>query len=119
MLAVLERVLIGLGLTSEVYRVRATGRQVSQERNEQINRQAVKASQQVRDMRIDPGKDDDAVSPRLESEWVRSPGDKGGRRVLPACEANHLQRGRPVGSYSSGWRRQVLKANFTSGTLFV
>lgn len=67
-------------LVSVFYRGRATGRQVErQERNEQINEQAAKARQEVRDVEGEVARmDDDAVADRLKSGWVRSPG-QGGR----------------------------------------
>lgn len=50
-----------------------------QERNEKINEQAVKARQEVRNVEDDVARmDDDAVSDRLKSGWVRGPG-QGGR----------------------------------------
>lgn len=51
----------------------------SQERNEQINEQATKARQEVRNVEDEVARmDDDAVSDRLKSGWVRGPGQ--GRR---------------------------------------
>lgn len=63
------------------YRGRAAGRQAErQERNEEINEQAAKARQEVRNVQDDVArKDDDAVSDRLKSEWVRGPDSKGRR----------------------------------------
>lgn len=50
-----------------------------QERNEQVNEQAAKARQEVRNVENKVARmDDDAVSDRLKSGWVRSPG-QGGR----------------------------------------
>lgn len=50
-----------------------------QERNEQVNEQAAKARQEVRNVEDDVARmDDDAVSDRLKSGWVRRPG-QGGR----------------------------------------
>ncbi|WP_429928206.1 hypothetical protein [Achromobacter xylosoxidans] len=50
-----------------------------QERNEQVNEQAAKARQEVRNVEDEVARmDDDAVSDRLKSGWVRGPG-QGGR----------------------------------------
>jgi len=50
-----------------------------QERNDRINEQAAKARQEVRDVEDEVARmDDDAVSDRLKSGWVRGPG-QGGR----------------------------------------
>lgn len=50
-----------------------------QERNEKINEQAAKARQEVRNVEdVVARMDDDAVSDRLKSGWVRGPG-QGGR----------------------------------------
>lgn len=50
-----------------------------QERNEQVNEQAAKARQEVRNVENEVARmDDDAVSDRLKSDWVRGPG-QGGR----------------------------------------
>lgn len=50
-----------------------------QERNEQVNEQAAKARQEVRNVDDKVARmDDDAVSDRLKSGWVRGPG-QGGR----------------------------------------
>lgn len=50
-----------------------------QERNDRINEQAAKARQEVRNVEDEVARmDDDAVSDRLKSGWVRSPG-QGGR----------------------------------------
>ncbi|MFY1912748.1 hypothetical protein ACOTB6_14410 [Achromobacter xylosoxidans] len=50
-----------------------------QERNEQVNEQAAKARQEVRNVEDEVARmDDDAVSDRLKSGWVRRPG-QGGR----------------------------------------
>ncbi|MFY1873561.1 hypothetical protein ACOTEK_24100 [Achromobacter xylosoxidans] len=50
-----------------------------QERNDRINEQAAKAREEVRDVEDEVARmDDDAVSDRLKSGWVRSPG-QGGR----------------------------------------
>ncbi|MFY3461188.1 hypothetical protein ACOTJD_31485 [Achromobacter xylosoxidans] len=50
-----------------------------QERNEQVNEQAAKARQEVRNVDDEVARmDDDAVSDRLKSGWVRGPG-QGGR----------------------------------------
>ena len=67
-------------LVGVFYRGRATGRQAErQKRAEQINEQAAKASQEVRNVQDDVArKDDDAVADRLKSNWVRCPG-QGGR----------------------------------------
>ncbi|MNS58214.1 hypothetical protein D3C72_911260 [compost metagenome] len=67
-------------LVSVFYRGRATGRHVErQERNEQINEQAKNARQDVRNVEDEVARmDDDAVSDRLKSGWVRGPG-QGGR----------------------------------------
>ncbi|WP_232734776.1 hypothetical protein [Achromobacter ruhlandii] len=67
-------------LFSVFYRGRATGRQAErQERAEQINKQAAKARQEVRNVENEVASmDDDTVSDRLKSDWVRSPG-QGGR----------------------------------------
>ncbi|MDH0734833.1 hypothetical protein ACNPPY_04680 [Achromobacter sp. AGC78] len=67
-------------LVSVFYRGRATGRHVErQERNEQINEQAKNARQEVRNVEDEVARmDDDAVSDRLKSGWVRGPG-QGGR----------------------------------------
>ncbi|WP_080969289.1 hypothetical protein [Achromobacter xylosoxidans] len=49
------------------------------ERNEQINEQAAKARQEVRNVEDEVARmDDDAVADRLKSDWVRRPG-QGGR----------------------------------------
>ncbi len=68
-------------LVGVFYRGRATGRQAErQERAEQINEQAAKARQEVRDVQDDVArKDDDAVADRLKSDWVRGSSVKGGR----------------------------------------
>lgn len=67
-------------LVGVFYRGRATGRQAErQERAEQINEQATKARQEVRNVEDEVARmDDDAVSDRLKSDWVRRPG-QGGR----------------------------------------
>lgn len=67
-------------LVGVFYRGRATGRQAErQERAEQINEQAAKARQEVRNVQDEVARmGDDAVSDRLKSDWVRSPG-QGGR----------------------------------------
>ncbi|WYX26449.1 hypothetical protein WJ969_13595 [Achromobacter xylosoxidans] len=50
-----------------------------QERNEQVNEQAAKARQEVRNVEDEVARmDDDAVADRLKSDWVRRPG-QGGR----------------------------------------
>ncbi|WP_241047423.1 hypothetical protein [Achromobacter xylosoxidans] len=61
-------------------RGRSTGRaDERQERNEKINEQAEKARQEVRNVEDEVARmDDDAVSDRLKSGWVRGPG-QGGR----------------------------------------
>jgi type II secretory pathway pseudopilin PulG len=69
-------VLIGLAaatLVSVFYRGRATGRQAErQERSDQINEQAAKARQEVRDVQDNVArKDDAAVAAELKSRWVR------------------------------------------------
>lgn len=68
-------------LVGVFYRGRATGRQAErQKRDEKINEQAAKARQEVRNVEDEVARmDDDAVSDRLKSDWVRSPGGKGGR----------------------------------------
>lgn len=68
-------------LVGVFYRGRATGRQAErQERAEQINEQAAKARQEVRNVQEDVARmDDDAVSDRLKSDWVRGSAGKGGR----------------------------------------
>lgn len=49
-----------------------------QERNDRINEQAGKARQEVRDVEDEVARmDDDAVSDRLKSGWVRGPGQGG------------------------------------------
>ncbi|MCM2569691.1 hypothetical protein NAT65_01225 [Achromobacter xylosoxidans] len=67
-------------LVGVFYRGRATGRQAErQERAEQINEQATKARQEVRNVQDEVARmGDDAVSDRLKSGWVRGPG-QGGR----------------------------------------
>jgi len=67
-------------LVGVFYRGRATGRQAErQELAVQINEQAAKARQEVRNVENDVARmDDDAVSDRLKSGWVRGPG-QGGR----------------------------------------
>ncbi|CUJ62115.1 MAG: hypothetical protein J0I68_30295 [Achromobacter sp.] len=66
-------------LVGVFYRGRATGRQAErQERAEQINEQAAKARQEVRNVQDDVARmGDDAVSDRLKSDWVRGPGPGG------------------------------------------
>jgi hypothetical protein len=50
-----------------------------QERNDRINEQAAEARQEVRNVEDEVARmDDDAVSDRLKSGWVRGPG-QGGR----------------------------------------
>lgn len=50
-----------------------------QERNDQINEQAAKARQEVRNVEDEVARmDDDAVADRLKSDWVRGTG-QGGR----------------------------------------
>ncbi|EFV84164.1 hypothetical protein HMPREF0005_02906 [Achromobacter xylosoxidans C54] len=50
-----------------------------QERNEQVNEQAAKARQEVRNVEDEVARmDDDAVADRLKSDWVRRPGQGGG-----------------------------------------
>ncbi|WP_232625658.1 hypothetical protein [Achromobacter deleyi] len=65
-------------LAGVFYRGRATGRQAERhERAEQINEQAAKARQEVRDVQDDVArKDDDAVIAELKSDWVRGPGSR-------------------------------------------
>ncbi|MFY2843641.1 hypothetical protein ACOTJF_18290 [Achromobacter ruhlandii] len=67
-------------LVGVFYRGRATGRLAErQERAEQINEQAAKARQEVRNVEDEVARmDDDAVSDRLKSGWVRGSG-QGGR----------------------------------------
>jgi len=87
MLPWLERIkgwilLAGLALAalaSVFYRGRATGRQAErQERQEQINEQAAKARQEVRDVQQETARmDDDAVADELERDWVRGSGPRG------------------------------------------
>ncbi|MGE4339418.1 MAG: hypothetical protein AB7E55_26125 [Pigmentiphaga sp.] len=49
-----------------------------QKRNEQINEQAAKARQEVRNVEDGVARmDDDAVADRLKSDWVRRPGQSG------------------------------------------
>ncbi|MDF3851343.1 hypothetical protein [Achromobacter denitrificans] len=49
-----------------------------QERNEQVNEQAAKARQEVRNVENEVARmGDDAVSDRLKSRWVRGPGSGG------------------------------------------
>lgn len=49
-----------------------------QERNDRINEQAAKARQEVRNVEDEVARvDDDAVSDRLKSDWVRGPGKSG------------------------------------------
>lgn len=49
------------------------------ERNDRINEQAAKARQEVRNVEDEVARmDDDAVSDRLKSGWVRHPGHGGG-----------------------------------------
>lgn len=49
-----------------------------QERNDRINEQAAKARQEVRNVENEVARmDDDAVSDRLKSGWVRGPGQGG------------------------------------------
>lgn len=49
-----------------------------QERNEQVNEQAAKARQEVRNVEDEVARmDDDAVSDQLKSDWVRRPGQGG------------------------------------------
>ncbi|MNI42558.1 hypothetical protein D3C85_652940 [compost metagenome] len=71
--------LIGLAaatLVSVFYRGRATGRQAErQERSDQINEQAAKARQEVRDVQMDTARmDDDAIADQLKHHWVRVSG---------------------------------------------
>lgn len=65
-------------LVSVFYRGRATGRQVErQERIDQINEQAAKARQEVRDVQLETaGMDDDAIADELKRDWVRGPGSR-------------------------------------------
>ncbi len=50
-----------------------------QERNEQVNEQAAKARQEVRNVQLDTARmDDAAITDELISDWVRGPGE--GRR---------------------------------------
>ena len=67
-------------LVSVYWRGRATGRQAErQERNEQVNDQAAQARREVRNVEDEVARmDDDAVSDRLKSGWVRGSG-QGGR----------------------------------------
>ncbi|CAB3903860.1 hypothetical protein [Achromobacter ruhlandii] len=49
------------------------------ERNDQINEQAAQARQEVRNVQDDVArKDDDAITDRLKSGWVRRSGSRGG-----------------------------------------
>jgi hypothetical protein len=71
--------LIGLAaatLVSVFYRGRATGRQAErQERSDQINEQAAKARQEVRDVQQETaGMDDGAIADELKRDWVRGTG---------------------------------------------
>lgn len=71
--------LIGLvvaTLVSVFYRGRATGRQVErQERSDQINEQAAKARQEVRDVQQETASmGDDAIADELKRDWVRGAG---------------------------------------------
>ncbi|WP_050729867.1 hypothetical protein [Achromobacter piechaudii] len=65
-------------LVSVFYRGRATGRQVErQERIDQINEQAAKARQEVRDVQLETaGMDDGAIADELKRDWVRGPGSR-------------------------------------------
>lgn len=67
-------------LVGVFYRGRATGRQAErQERAEQINEQATKARQEVRNVQLDTARmDDAAITDELISDWVRGPSE--GRR---------------------------------------
>lgn len=58
---------------------RRAGRDLErQERESEINKQAGKARQEVRDVQMEVArKDDDAVAAGLKSRWVRGPGGKG------------------------------------------
>ncbi|MDQ6213309.1 hypothetical protein [Achromobacter insolitus] len=66
-------------LVSVFYRGRAAGRQAErQERLDQINEQAAKARQEVRNVQLETARmDDDAVADELERDWVRGPGARG------------------------------------------
>ncbi len=75
--------LIGLAaaaLVSVFYQGRATGRRAErQETSDQINEQAAKARQEVRDVQREPaGMDDGAIADELKRDWVRGTGS--GRR---------------------------------------
>lgn len=88
MLVVMQRIwgyvvaaLVTVAALGLVYlRGRSAGRvDERQERNEQVNEQAAKARQEVRNVEDDVARmDDDAVSDRLKSDWVRGSG-QGGR----------------------------------------
>jgi uncharacterized protein HemX len=67
-------------LVSVFYQGRATGRKVErQERTDQINEQAAKARQEVRDVQQETaGMDDGAIADELKHDWVRGSGQ--GRR---------------------------------------
>ncbi|WP_238910295.1 hypothetical protein [Achromobacter ruhlandii] len=60
-------------------RGRSAGRAYErQERNDRINEQAAKARQEVRNVEDEVARmDDDAVSDRLKSDWVRRSGQGG------------------------------------------
>lgn len=87
MLAWFERIkgwllLVGLALAalaSVFYRGRATGRRAErQERQDQINEQAAKARQEVRNVQLETARmDDDAIADELERDWMRGPGSRG------------------------------------------
>lgn len=68
-------------LVGVFYRGRATGRQAERERRaEQINEQATKARQEVRNVENEVARQDDAaVADRLKSGWVRGTAGKGRR----------------------------------------
>ncbi|MEN5162567.1 hypothetical protein [Achromobacter kerstersii] len=75
--------LIGLAaatLVSVFYQGRATGRRAErQETSDQINEQAAKARQEVRDVQMETARmDDDAIADELKHDWVRVSGK--GRR---------------------------------------
>lgn len=74
-------VLAAVAAVALVYlRGRSAGRaDERQERNEQVNEQAAKARQEVRNVENQVARmDDAAVADRLKSDWVRRPG-QGGR----------------------------------------
>lgn len=67
-------------LVSVFYRGRATGKAAErQARDEQVNKQAEQARQEVRDVLLETARmGDDAIADELKHDWMRGPG-KGGR----------------------------------------